>query len=133
MDPSRDHHTIAQAARRLGLTDDGVRKRIKRGQLGAYRVDGRTYVVLDGATAPPDSPNGPETVRHDNKTDTTALVARLEGEVAWLRAQLEHRDTLLALALQRPALPDTRRAENPTSSDSTRPWYHRWLTAWWRR
>src|SRR2546430_3636563 len=65
LDPSRDRHDIAQAAARLGISQDGVRKRIKRGQLAAYRVDGRTYVVLDGETDQRNSLNGHAAARQD--------------------------------------------------------------------
>ena len=39
---------IGEAAQRLGLNVDAVRKRIKRGTLVAYKEDERWYVVLDG-------------------------------------------------------------------------------------
>jgi len=39
---------IGEAAQRLGLNVDAVRKRIKRGTLNAYKEDERWYVVLDG-------------------------------------------------------------------------------------
>ena len=148
MDSSRDKYTITQAARRLGLTDDGVRKRIKRGQLGAYRVDGRTYVVLDGETDQHDSLNGHKTARQDrpdsrpddrhDKTDSSLvpLVARLEDEVRWLRSELERKDAIIMrLVEQWPALPAPRDAPTdlsggPTEADS-RPWWAALL--WWRR
>jgi excisionase family DNA binding protein len=141
LDPSRDRHDIAQAAAILGISQDGVRKRIKRGQLAAYRVDGRTYVVLDGETDTHDKPNGHETARQDgpdSRQDTTdsrlaPVVARLEDEVRFLRGELERKDTIiLAMVQQMRALPAPRDAEDPSSHDANlpRPWWAR--LAWWR-
>jgi hypothetical protein len=57
---------IGEAAGRLGLNVDAVRKRIRRGTLPAYKRDDRWYVVLDGVQddvlpgvqAAPSSPAG---------------------------------------------------------------------------
>jgi len=38
---------LVEAARRLGLTVDGVRKRIQRGTITAYKRDERWFIVLD--------------------------------------------------------------------------------------
>jgi excisionase family DNA binding protein len=139
LDPSRDRATIAQAAARLGISEDGVRKRIKRGQLAAYRVDGRTYVVLDGETDTHDTPNGHETARQDgpdrrpdNTTAAAALVARLEDEVRFLRGELERQDTIILALVQRPrALPAPHEETSPSDGPVSRPWWARWR--WGRR
>jgi hypothetical protein len=136
--------SVSDAARRLGLTPDGVRKRLAKGRLLGVREGGRQYVVVDRIdTAAGGAPRGdtasatPSDTIHDG---SIALIAQLQGEVAWLRAQLEHRDTLLALALQRPALPpavtvataEAGAAELfPDSGNNSRPWWSR--LAWWRR
>lgn len=39
--------TVAQAAERLGLSQGGVRQRIKRGQLDSRMLDGRRYVDME--------------------------------------------------------------------------------------
>jgi hypothetical protein len=112
LDSTHDRVDIAAAATRLGITPDGVRKRIKRGQLGAYQVDGRTYVVLDGQTDRHDNPNGHDSTRHDSRQDNATatepdrqLLARLEDEVRFLRGELERKDTIIMMLAQRPALP----------------------------
>ena len=37
---------VAQAAQALGLSPNAVRKRIRRGSLSAYKVDGQWFIVL---------------------------------------------------------------------------------------
>jgi hypothetical protein len=142
---------VATAARLLGISQDGVRKRIKRGLLGAYRADGRTYVVLDMSATRADSrQNGhdrADPTRHDTSaTDQTAcLIATLEGEVAHLRhelevrnAELERKDTIIMqlarAAAQQVALPAPNTTSETASADRgidntsrPRPWWRRLL------
>jgi excisionase family DNA binding protein len=40
--------SIREAAKRLGMTEDGIRKRIRRGELKGIKVDKRWMVVWDG-------------------------------------------------------------------------------------
>jgi len=83
-----------EAAARLGITVDAVRKRIARGRLTGHKAGGRWYVTFDGTT-------GQDRGRTTRQTgqDTTgqpdtppaAVAARLtalEAENAALRAQL---------------------------------------------
>jgi hypothetical protein len=149
VDSSRDRVDVATAAVRLGITPDGIRKRIKRGQLVAYQADGRTWVVLDNETDKHDSADGHDTTRHDGRQDTNAmasnlvegldqvspaLVARLEDENRYLRAQLDAmherlREAHLLLA-QRPALPEPGGVAvsdaDLTAEPATKPWWTRW-------
>ena len=81
--------TIGETARRLRISPEGVRKRIKRGQLKAYKVDNRWLVVLDGYDNPLDLPDKP--VEDQSGTGWLAyqqLIDHLQGEVAYLRSQL---------------------------------------------
>jgi hypothetical protein len=81
--------TIGETARRLRISPEGVRKRIKRGQLKAYKVDNRWLVVLDGHDNPLDMPDKP--VEDQSGTGWLAyqqLIDHLQGEVAYLRSQL---------------------------------------------
>ncbi len=52
---------ISEAAKRLGISVEGVRKRIKRGQLRAYKQDGETWrIVLPSDLGPLSAqPSGP--------------------------------------------------------------------------
>ena len=40
-----DSYTVADAAKEMGISEDAVRKRIKRNTIEHYRQDGRIYVV----------------------------------------------------------------------------------------
>jgi len=46
MDSDQDRLDIPEAATRLGLSVDAIRKRIQRGSLHAEKLDGRWFVVL---------------------------------------------------------------------------------------
>ena len=48
MEPHPGGVPIAEAAERLGLGVELLRKRAQRGTLPAYKVDGKWFVVLDG-------------------------------------------------------------------------------------
>jgi hypothetical protein len=121
--------SVAEAARRLGLTPDGVRKRLAKGRLVGIQQDGRQYVVLDRR-----QPHPPHSPAHETLGDTpSATVAdstgRLESEVAFLRSELEARRrevSELHVLLARQALPEPR-----ADSEPGRPWWWRWV--WWRR
>ena len=101
---------IATAAARLGMSLDGVRKRIKRGQLQGGKVDKRWYVVLpveqttstgslDGLGKPPrqlDRQVDTAERTRDSAEDSASqniqkLAAILEEEIVFLRRELEAR------------------------------------------
>lgn len=105
----KDGVELSEAAEILGTTPEAVRKRINRGKLKGYKVDGRWYVILPsgqnldndrtevdiigefksenqtgkGKTSPD---NGPDGVRTD-----VDLVQSLKEEVDFLRKELESR------------------------------------------
>jgi hypothetical protein len=87
---------IPEAAIQLGITPDGVRKRIRRGQLAAVKQDGRWYVVLDQSRktgqdqSSGQAQDSPETGETDHPS-TLKLVATLEEEVSFLRGELARR------------------------------------------
>jgi hypothetical protein len=83
----RERVTVQEAARRLGITESAVRKRVQRGQLEYDKEPGRRlYVHLDKQDKYRDR------VR-DSSYDM--LVRRLENENEFLRRQLEHKDAIL--------------------------------------
>ena len=83
----RERVTVQEAARRLGITESAVRKRVKRGLLEHDKEpDGRLYVYLDTQD------KGRDQVR-DSSYDM--LVRRLENENEFLRRELERKDTIL--------------------------------------
>jgi hypothetical protein len=78
---------VQEAARRLGITESAVRKRVQRGILEHDKEsDGRLYVYLDTRDM------GRDEVR-DSSYDM--LVRRLENENEFLRRELERKDTIL--------------------------------------
>jgi excisionase family DNA binding protein len=134
MSDTAERLTITEAARRLGLTDDGVRKRIKRGKLQAIRdEDGRIYVVMpssDADTDPSETVSEGSETNSDNGPDSAILreiIDRQDAEIRFLRAELEDRteelrrkDHIIAGLVQRiPELPSGA-PESPVSRESPR-------------
>ncbi len=72
--------TVAAVADRLGISEDAVRSRIKRGTLRSFREGGTVYVLLDA-----DRPTTSEPT--DQATDPK------DELIAVLRAQLEQANT----------------------------------------
>jgi hypothetical protein len=138
--------TVQEAARRLGITESAVRKRVERGGLRYDKEDdGRVYVYLDARD-----------IGRDKVQDISydMLVRRLENENEFLRRELERKDTILLnmteamKALNPPAQdapPDER--ESPETAEEQqgrgqphsatveaqegvqRPWWRRWFGA----
>jgi hypothetical protein len=93
---SRQRHSIPQAAKTLGLTEEAVRQRVKRGTLDSVKVGGKLFVLLetdrsyDTSNAPEQPFNDTsETQSNDTSNDTSRLVDALEDQVAHLRRQLD--------------------------------------------
>jgi hypothetical protein len=88
-----DRLTIQEAARRLGISEGAVRKRVARNTLTNDKAeDGRVYVYLDaGGRRGVDS-------GQDEGVDpnSNALISRLEGEVAFLRGQVQRQQEIIA-------------------------------------
>jgi excisionase family DNA binding protein len=99
--------TVAEAAERLGVKEQAVRKRIARGTLRhAKDDDGRVYVYLSpsGNDANPE-PEGNST---GGSTDTYTLIRSLEDHVGFLRREVEdwkdesrRKDTIIMSLTQR--------------------------------
>jgi len=144
---------VVEAAARLGLAPETVRKRLWRGQMAGEKRDGQWYVVLPTDSVPDDAGlgrTGQDSGQdhagpmQDAGQDTAAvLVPELRERVAFLERALERRDRDLASALerlheahvllaQRPALPSGEIPNRPEVSTGTpHPW---WAAFWpWRR
>ena len=132
----RDRVTVQEAARRLGVKDDAIRKRIQRGSLQHDKgLDGRVYVYLEGN----------EHANGDGERDGTqaatqdTLLAALREEVDFLRGELERKDAIiLALTSRIPGLeaprgprrsPETVAAASREPVPGERPLER----PWWRR
>lgn len=78
--------TIPEAASRLGLSIDGVRKRLQRGTLESYKENGRVMVVLPKAI---ESDGGPLVAGDDRP-----LVQAAEGFNLVIRRLIDCEDTI---------------------------------------
>jgi excisionase family DNA binding protein len=149
--PQQMTASIPEAARLLGISEEAVRGRIKRGTLESVKVGGRTHALLDAD----------QTRLDDDRTDagtpresefsalTSALEARIESlerQQELLERQLDQaneRDRenrrLLAAALERipPQLEAPQTSEDAPGrpaepSEGVEP-YPEESTPWWRR
>jgi len=79
-----DKLSVVEAAKRLGVTQDAVYKRIKRGTIRADTgVDGLTYVYLDSSVDTP----GTSTDKPTGKS-IDALITAQQDQIDYLREQL---------------------------------------------
>ena len=140
-------HSLREAAGVLGISPHALRMRIKRGSIEAYKdTDGRWYVLLpDGDREPSREPShgyerGDDRGTSRGEAYEHSRIARLESEVAFLRAELEARReserelrillaeqgrTLAEIARSMPVLPvgtPERPPDSPESPQSTPEW-----------
>jgi uncharacterized coiled-coil protein SlyX len=106
----KDRVTVQEAAKRLGVKDDAIRKRIQRGTLEHDRdPDSRVYVCLDatedesydgqsGARTQPTSQDATQDAIVLAKDET---ISELRDQVAFLRRELERKDAILMSLTQR--------------------------------
>jgi excisionase family DNA binding protein len=88
-DTTQDKVTIQEAARRLGVKEDAIRKRIQRGSMRHEKAeDGRVYVWVDAAQ---DTTRDTEQTTQDAYQDTAQdeRVEDLREQVGYLRRQLD--------------------------------------------
>lgn len=130
-DTSPDSLDITEAAARLGLSTETVRKRLQRGKIKGHKAaDGSWRVFL-----PPDrQPGQPQDNSPDSSPDSSPdraapLVAALRDEVAFLRSQLQARDEEIRRAhvlLQQAQQQSMALLAAPQQPEPPRP-------PWWRR
>src|SRR5829696_2847712 len=117
--PSRDldRLTVAQAADALSVSQDAVRKRIARGTIPHDRDEsGRVYVYL----SPSETVHKTDQDRMwDDATKTVqdAYIRSLEDQIAFLRRELERKDTILLNLTER--IPQLEASEVPEPREST--------------
>jgi hypothetical protein len=88
-----DRLTIQEAARRLGISEGAVRKRVARDSLVNDKgEDGRVYVYLEAGGRRGVDGGQDEGV----DPNSNALISRLEGEVAFLRDQVQRQQEIIA-------------------------------------
>jgi hypothetical protein len=90
-DAELDRVLVAVAAKRLGISESAVRKRVERGQIPHEKDDnGRLWVYVARATRPEET--GSETSSTQRRDEAMDI---LRDQVAFLRAELERKDALL--------------------------------------
>jgi hypothetical protein len=143
--------TVAEAAQLLGLSAEAVRSRVQRGTLKSTKERGTVYVLLDvvDQTRPnTDESSAQAGIQTHLSGDQTDYIASLEGQIDWLRREVERKDTLLMTLMQRipeleaprdtasdareaPVTPSEERGNNrgrgrPEEGESQKP-------SWWKR
>ena len=80
-DKNIDRVTVSEAAQRLGVTQDAIRQRVKRGTIKYDKEsDGRVYVYLNPTMTPRDS-----TLENSHEE----LVGTLRDQVAYLKDEVD--------------------------------------------
>src|SRR3954471_10326321 len=93
--------TIAQAAKQLGITQEAIRARIRRGSMESHKgEDGRTYVYL---TEEESVANG---VSNDYINALKSQIASLEQDKEHLREESQRKDAIIMSLTQRFPTPD---------------------------
>jgi hypothetical protein len=110
--------TVAQAADRLGISEDAVRSRVKRGTLQAERESGTVHVLLDA-----DRPATGEPTSQPDQDSKDAPIAVLREQLAAEReANRENRRLLLAAGTEEGPPEES---EGPETG-ARRPWWRFW-------
>lgn len=78
--------TVAEAASALGVTQDAIRKRIKRDTIQHGKDDGRIFVLLDATKKRP---------KTDQDAGRVEMVEVLRDEISHLRRESERKDTII--------------------------------------
>jgi excisionase family DNA binding protein len=104
-DTAQDRVTIQEAARRLGVKEDAIRKRIQRGTLRHEKThEGRVFVWVDASQ---DATQDTAWDTDQPSSDTTALISAKDETIATLREQLASERQ--ALEAERDAHAESRR------------------------
>ena len=116
-----DRLTVAQAADRLGVTQDAVRKRIARGTIRHEKdYEGHIFVYLDTleGESKTDQDNG-EDVGSKTVLDASQdkYTRSLEDQVDFLRRELERKDTIIMSLTQR--IPELEASPEPREGQVT--------------
>jgi hypothetical protein len=106
---TRQRVTVADAAEMLGISQDAVRMRVKRGKLEGDKEGNRLLVWID--------PDQTEDQTSSARFATDELLEAYRDEITFLRRELERKDHLLAAALER--IPAIEAPPEPRGSPET--------------
>jgi hypothetical protein len=133
-----DRLTVAEAAARLGVKEQAVRKRIQRDTIRHDKdEDGRVYVYID-----PYEDTDTDAIALRRDTGMHTLVDSLQDQISFLRSELERKDTIIMSLTQR--IPELEPAPEPREGpfeghdsagqgdDSPEP-QAATQSSWWRR
>src|ERR687890_178351 len=116
-----DRLTVAQAADRLGVTQDAVRKRIARGTIRHDKDhEGRIFVYLDTfeRESKTNQDNGQDGASETvSDVDQDKYTRSLEDQIGFLRQELERKDTIIMSLTQR--IPELEAAPAPQEPPET--------------
>ena len=118
---SLDRVTVAEAADRLGLTQDAVRKRVARGTIRHGKdQDGRIYVYVSPSDT--SSKTDQDKVQDEpGHSEANRYIASLEDQINFLRRELERKDAILLRMAERiPELEPAREPQNQAESAESR-------------
>ena len=115
--PDLDRLTVAQAADALSISQDAVRKRITRGTIPHGRDESdRVHVYLSPSETVHKTDQ--DTIQDDaTKTVQDAYIRSLEDQIAFLRRELERKDTILLNLTER--IPELEAPSDPRESPET--------------
>ncbi len=115
---SLDRVTIPEAARRLGIKEESVRKRLTRGALMSDKdEDGRVYVYLDMSKDATAAREGEGDTYEDKYRDEhrDELIEAYRDQIAFLREELQRKDAILMSLTQR--IPELEAPERQESDE----------------
>lgn len=127
LDSVQDSLDIGEAAARLGLSQDTVRKRLQRGKIKGFKAaDGAWRVVLDRPDTPGQQPGHcPGQTGQTPGQPNEALVEALRDEIRFLRVQLTARDEEIRRA--HVLLQQSQQTATVLLSAPRLPWWRRWF------
>lgn len=112
-----DRLTVAQAADRLGVTQDAIRKRIARGTIRHGKDhDGRLFVYLDTFERASKTYQD-EAFKNDQDGNQDKYARNLEDQIEFLRQELERKDAIIMSLTQR--IPELEASSEPREAPLT--------------
>jgi len=99
-----DRVSVAEAARRLGISQDAVYKRIKRGSIPWDKgEDDKTYVWIDAVDGSTDRarPSTDQPFGSSNYVSKDELLSEMRARVRFLEEELQRKDAILMTMAQR--------------------------------